>query len=70
MKYAAVADFDDLAGNDFVIDPGRYLSLGPAAPDLDRAADARSQLVERLAALTRASRKADATLQTLLGTRR
>ena len=36
--YAAVAEFDDLAGNDFVIDPGRYLSLAPAAPDLDRAA--------------------------------
>lgn len=70
VEYAAVAAFDDLAGNDFVIDPGRYLSLGPAAPDLDRAADARSQLVERLEALTRASGEADATLQTLLGTRR
>jgi len=68
--YAAVAEFDDLAGNDFVIDPGRYLSLAPAAPDLGRAADARSQLVERLEALTRASRDADATLQTILGTRR
>lgn len=69
-EYAAVAEFDDLAGNDFVIDPGRYLSLTPAAPDLGRAADARSALVERLEALTRASRDNDATLQTILGTRR
>ena len=59
--------FDDLAGNDFVIDPGRYLSLPHAAPDLDKAARDRSELVDRLESLTQASRDADAKLTGDLG---
>jgi type I restriction enzyme M protein len=69
-EYAAVAAFDDLAGNDFVIDPGRYLSLAHAAPDLDEAARTRSELADRLESLTESSRDADAKLQAILGARR
>jgi type I restriction-modification system DNA methylase subunit len=69
-EYAAVAAFDDLAGNDFVIDPGRYLSLSHPAPDLDKATHDRSELAHRLESLIQASRNADTGLQVILGTRR
>jgi type I restriction enzyme M protein len=65
--YTAVATFDDLAGNDFVIDPGRYLSLAHTAPDLDKAIRTRSELADRVESLTQASREADAKLQAILG---
>jgi type I restriction enzyme M protein len=69
-EYAAVAAFDDLAANDFVIDPGRYLSLPHTAPDLEKAAHKRANLVDRLESLTRASSDADARLKAILETRR
>jgi type I restriction-modification system DNA methylase subunit/predicted DNA-binding transcriptional regulator AlpA len=67
---AAVAAFDDLAANDFVIDPGRYLSLPHTAPDLDKAMRERSGLTDRLESLTKASRDADEKLKVILGARR
>lgn len=69
-EYAAVASFEDLAGNDFVIDPGRYLSLQHTPPDLDKASLAQSEITLRLDVLTQASRDADAKLQAILGARR
>ena len=69
-EYAAVAAFDDLAANDFVIDPGRYLSLAHASLDLDKATLTRSDLADRLVSLTEASRDADSKLQAILGPRR
>lgn len=66
-EHAALATFDDLAGNDFVIDPGRYVSLRPTTFDLKQVTSARNELVDRLATLTRASRDADERLQALLG---
>jgi len=68
--YAAVASFDDLAANEFVIDPGRYLPLQDVAPDIAKAKRRRAQLVEQLAALTKATHDADAQLQAILETRR
>ena len=70
VDYAAVASFDDLAINEFVIDPGRYLSLPRTAPDLADATRTRTELIDRLAALTTASREADAHLQAILEARR
>ena len=68
--YAAVASFDDLAANEFVIDPGRYLSLPHTAPDIAKADRRRAELVDQLAALTKASRDADAHLHAILEARR
>ena len=70
VEWAAVASFDDLAGNDFVIDPGRYLSLTHSGPDLDEATRTRNELADRLESLARASHDADAKLQSILGARR
>jgi type I restriction-modification system DNA methylase subunit len=64
---AALATFDDLAANEFVIDPGRYLSLPPTTPNLADATRNRTELVGRLASLSRASREADDRLQEILG---
>jgi len=66
---AAVASFDDLAANDFVIDPGRYLSLPHTAPDLDKAMRERSGLSDRLESLIQASNDADKRLQEILEAR-
>jgi type I restriction enzyme M protein len=65
-EYAAVASFDDLVANDFVIDPGRYLSLPQNAPDLEQVMSSRIALIDRLDSLTRASRSADASLKAIL----
>jgi hypothetical protein len=65
-----VATFDDLAAHEFVIDPGRYLSLPPATRDLAEVNRDRQELVDRLALLTRETHEADARLQTLLGGRK
>jgi type I restriction-modification system DNA methylase subunit len=67
---AAVARFDDLAANDFVIDPGRYVALPPIAPDLDEAVHERSELLHRLERLSQASRDADDRLKLILEARR
>jgi type I restriction enzyme M protein len=69
-EYAAVASFEDLVGNDFVIDPGRYLSLQRTPLDLDKASLTQSELSNRLDVLTQASHEADAKLLTILGIRR
>jgi type I restriction enzyme M protein len=70
VGYAAVAAFDDLAVNDFVIDPGRYLSLPHTAPDLEQTLRNRSDLLDRLESLTESSHKADAKLNAILETSR
>ena len=67
VDYAAVASLDDLANNDFPIDPGRYLTLANAGPALGEALRAHSVLTQRLGSLVQASRDADANLQTILG---
>ncbi len=64
---AAVADFDELVLNDFVIDPGRYLSLPQPELDLDETNKKRSALLAQLDRLTRESRAADRELAELLG---
>jgi predicted DNA-binding transcriptional regulator AlpA len=64
---AAIADFDELALNDFVIDPGRYLSLPQPELDLDETIRQRSVLLAALDRLTRASREADGELAAILG---
>jgi type I restriction enzyme M protein len=63
---AAIAQFDDLALNDFVIDPSRYLSLPQAELDLDETVAQRSALLTQLDRLTRESQKADSELAALL----
>ena len=67
---ATVARFDDLAENDFVIDPGRYIALPPTTPDLDEAVHERSELLRQLDRLSQASRDADAQLRLILEARR
>jgi len=64
---AAVAHFDDLAANDFVIDPARYVSVPYPAPDLEEAVQKRAALLDHLDRLTQASRDADDQLRAILG---
>lgn len=66
----AVARFDDLAENNFVIDPGRYIALPPTTSDLDEAVHERSELLDRLERLSQASRDADDQLRLSLEARR
>lgn len=68
--FTAVATYADLAANDFVIDPGRYLSIPTVPVDRMAAEKLHSALVERLGELTEQSRAADQRLHTLLGRRR
>lgn len=65
-RSAAIAHFDELALNDFVIDPGRYLSLPQAELDIDETIKQRSALLARLDQLTRESMEADSELAALL----
>ena len=67
VDYAAVATFEDIATNEFVVDPGRYLSLPRTTEDVATAMRARAELVSRLTSLTNESQKADARLLTILG---
>jgi type I restriction enzyme M protein len=69
-EISAIARFDDLAANDFVIDPGRYISLPITTPDLDEAVHQRAELLDRLERLSQASRDADEQLNLVLGARR
>jgi restriction endonuclease S subunit len=59
--------FDDLAANDFNIDPARYIALPPTTSDLDEAVDERSELLDRLQRLSQASRADDDQLKADLG---
>jgi len=68
--YTAVASFDELAANEFVIDPGRYLPLQEVAPDMATVERRREELLHQLAALTEAGRDADAHLRAILEARR
>ena len=52
-RSAAIAHFEELALNDFVIDPGRYLSLPQAELDIDQTIEQRSALLAQLERLTR-----------------
>jgi type I restriction enzyme M protein len=61
----AVATFEELAANEFIIDPARYLSL-PDSPDLGQAEERREALIHQLSALTNASREADEQLSSIL----
>jgi type I restriction-modification system DNA methylase subunit len=69
-EIASVAYYEDLVDNDFVIDPGRYLSLPPTARDVDVTLHRRAELLHRLERLSQASRDADEQLKTMLETRR
>jgi type I restriction-modification system DNA methylase subunit/predicted DNA-binding transcriptional regulator AlpA len=65
-RIAAVTRYNDLADNDFVIDPGRYVAVPPAASDLDEVVDERSALVDKLERLSQVSRVADDHLKAIL----
>jgi type I restriction-modification system DNA methylase subunit len=69
-EISAIARFDDLAANDFIIDPGRYISLPISTPDPDEAIHQRAELLDRLQRLSQASRDADEQLNLILGARR
>jgi type I restriction enzyme M protein len=69
-EVAAVAYFEDLVANDFVIDPVRYISLPPSADDVDAAVRQRAELLRRVERLSRASRDADDQLRKMLEARR
>ena len=66
-RSAAIAHFEELALNDFVIDPSRYLSLPQAELDIDQTIEQRSALLAQLDRLTRESRAADSELAAILG---
>jgi hypothetical protein len=68
--HAALATFDDLAANEFVIDPGRYLTLPPVTQDIAEVTRTRDELIRQLATLTRDTQDADVRLETVLGARR
>jgi type I restriction enzyme M protein len=65
--HAALATFEDLAANEFIIDPSRYLSLPGPVRDLAAVSQARDDLVGRLDKLTREAEEADAQLRSVLG---
>lgn len=69
VQYAAVANYDAIVANDFVIDPGRYLSLPAVEIDRDEIMRRERELVERLSSLSSASRDADDHLRSLLESR-
>ncbi len=62
----AVAHLDDLAANDFVIDPSRYAPVPRSAWNAEEAATDRAGLIGQLDTLTRASRHADDHLKMIL----
>jgi predicted DNA-binding transcriptional regulator AlpA len=70
VRYAAPASFDELAANEFIIDPGRYLPLQDTVPDIAKASRRRAELIDQLSALTKASRDADSHLHAILAARR
>jgi type I restriction-modification system DNA methylase subunit len=70
MENAAVAGFDDIAANDFVIVPARYMPVRHDAPNVDEARRKKREVLRRLETLSAASREADEHLSKLLGTTR
>ena len=67
---AAVGTFDDLAANDFVIDPARYQPIIDTTPDLTQTTHTIAALHQRLDALMEASRSADDRLWAMLEPKR
>lgn len=65
-QYAAVADYEAIVANDFVIDPGRYLALPAVEIDRDQIVQRQRELVGRFSSLCNASREADDHLRSLL----
>jgi type I restriction enzyme M protein len=63
---SAIARFDDIVLNDFVIDPGRYLSVARTTQDIGDIVKRRSTLQARLQQLTQESRDADNQLRAIL----
>jgi type I restriction enzyme M protein len=70
MENAAVAGFDDIAANGFVIVPARYMPVSHDAPNVDEARRRKREVLRRLETLSAASREADEHLSKLLGTTR
>jgi type I restriction enzyme M protein len=70
MENAAVADFVDIAANDFVIIPARYLPVIHTAPDIEEAKQRKRELLHHLETLSAACREADEQLRKLLGATR
>jgi type I restriction enzyme M protein len=66
LKNAAVAHFDELAANEFVIDPRRYLSLPVAPSNLNETIRERAALLAQVNELSRESRTADDRLRAIL----
>lgn len=66
---AAVAGFEDIAANDFVIVPARYQSIAPG-PNIKEAKETRRELVRRFQTLSAASLHADKQLSKVLGVER
>jgi type I restriction-modification system DNA methylase subunit len=66
---AAIATFDEIVINDFVIGPARYLALPEPALPLDDAISHRNALAADLDRLLDASKQADNHLESLLGRR-
>ena len=67
---STVAYFDDLAANDFVIDPARYVPIPRTAWNAEKAVTDRIALIGQLETLTRASQAADDHLKAILKGRR
>jgi type I restriction enzyme M protein len=63
---SAVAYFDDLAANDYVIDPARYAPIPRTAWNAEKAARDRTALIGQLEALTQASQAADDRLKAIM----
>lgn len=68
-KIAAVARYDDLATNDFVIDPGRYVSVLTPTRDIAEAVHQRAVLLRQLERLSQVSKDADDELKVILEAR-
>jgi type I restriction enzyme M protein len=62
----SVASFDDLAANDFVITPGRYVGVSDLGPDITDAVAERTALLSQLESLSIASHATDEQLHAIL----
>lgn len=70
IENAAVASFDELAANDFVIAPARYLALPQPSVTLNEAIKRRSELAANFTRLLQASEAADDHLAKIMEGRR
>jgi len=65
-EYAAIATFDAVVENDYVVDPGRYMSTRIEPVDFAELTTKRAALIDELEHLTETSRRADDHLKSLL----